>query len=379
MSRARRFGWPAAACAVALVSTSLATAPEASPASASAEVPSCGQIVRTWSIPRVARQTVVVPVDENHVGRVSRQVAAGVGGVILFGSSAPADLGADLARLVGKAPDGIVPLVMTDEEGGTVQRMANLVGSMPSARRMAATMTTRQVRRLAHRVGVRMHAAHVTMNLAPVLDLDGRPGPSDTNPDGTRSFSIHLTVARSYGLAFARGMRAANVVPVVKHFPGLGHATRNPDFGPAWTVPWSRLRNAGLRPFKAAVQAGLPAVMVTTARVPGLTRLPATLSRAAVQRVLRHRLGFDGLVITDSLSSGAIGGAGYIVRGAAVRALEVGADMVLFNAAPDRVAGLTSRIVHTIVRAVRTGDLTHTRLRAAAVHVLEAKQPTVCE
>jgi beta-N-acetylhexosaminidase len=335
-------------------------------------------VVSTWSVRKTAAQTVVVPVNENHVSAVATEVAAGVGGVILFGSSAPSDLGTRLARLLGHAPGGIVPVVMTDEEGGTVQRMANLVGWMPSARRMARTMTTTQVYALAHRVGGRMADARVSMNLAPVLDLDDRPGPSATNPDGTRSYSLRASVASAYGLAFARGMRDAGVVPVVKHFPGLGYATTNSDYGPAWTLPWSDLQEHGLRPFRAAIDAGLPAVMVTTARVPGLTRLPATLSWSAVHRELRGHLGFHGLVMTDSLSGGAVSGAGYTVPQAAVRALKVGADTILFNAAPDDVATMTDRIVRAIVRAVAAGDLPLPRLRAAAVHVLKAKHAPVC-
>jgi beta-N-acetylhexosaminidase len=339
---------------------------------------SVDQVVATWPVRRLAAQTVVVPVDENHVGRVAAEVADGVGGVILFGRTAPADLGADLGRLLRSAPGGIAPVVMTDEEGGAVQRMANLVGDMPSARRMARRMTSDQVHALARRVAERMAAHRVTMNLAPVLDLDDRPGPSATNPDGTRSFGIDPAVARTYGLAFADGMRAGGVVPVVKHFPGLGHATTNTDVAPAWTRPWSVLERKGLRPFRAAVRAGLPAVMVSTARVPGLTRKPATLSRSVVHRVLRGRLGFDGLVVTDSLSGGAVSGAGFSVRRAAVRALDVGADLVLFSAAPRDVAATTDRVVHAIVRAVRSGDLPIERLRDAAGHVLTAKNAPVC-
>ncbi len=340
---------------------------------------SVAQVVAAWSVRRLATQTVVVPVDEHHVGRVSAQVADGVGGVILFGRSAPADLGAHLGRLLRKAPGGVVPIVMTDEEGGAVQRMANLVGDMPSARRMARRRTPARVRSLAHRVATRMAAQRVTMNLAPVLDLDDRPGPSATNPDGTRSFSNDPAVARAYGLAFADGMRAGGVVPVVKHFPGLGHATTNTDVAPASTRPWSALRGRGLRPFRAAVRAGLPAVMITTARVPGLTgRKPAALSRRAVQGVLRDQLGFDGLVVTDSLSGGAVSGAGFSVRRAAVRALEVGADLVLFNAVPADVGATTDRVARAVVRAVRSGALPIARLREAAGHVLTAKGAPVC-
>lgn len=371
-------GMVAAACVVVLVSGCGSVRASVHPHVEASSSCTVSQVVHSWSPRRLASQTVVVPVDEHDVGAVSAEVAAGVGGVILFGSSAPSGLGTDLGRLLAKAPGGIAPVVMTDEEGGAVQRMANLVGSMPSARTMAATMTTTQVRRLAHGVGVRMYAAHVTMNLAPVLDLDDRPGPSATNPDGTRSFSIDPAIARAYGLAFARGMRRAGVLPVVKHFPGLGHATRNTDVAPAWTLPWPTLQQHGLLPFKGAIHAELPAVMVANARVPGLTRLPASLSRRGVHHVLRHRLGFHGLVMTDSLSAGAISGAGYSVTRAAVRALTVGADMVLFNAPRDDVADVTGHVIGAIVRAVRHGDLPLRRLRQAAVHVLRAKGARVC-
>jgi beta-N-acetylhexosaminidase len=176
-------------------------------------------------------------VQETEVAAVADEVAAGGGGVHLFGNQALADLARALRRLTDRAPHGIAPLVMTDEEGGTVQRMANLVGWMPSARRMATTMTPRQIRRLAHRVGSRMRDAGVTMDLAPVLDLDDGPGPDETNPIGSRSFSIHVDIATVDGLAFATGLRRAGLVPVVKHFPGLGQATASTDVAAAWTKP----------------------------------------------------------------------------------------------------------------------------------------------
>jgi beta-N-acetylhexosaminidase len=336
------------------------------------------QIVAGWPLRRLVLQTVTVPVAETNVGAVSAQVAAGVGGVILFGGTAPAGLGDDLRRLVQRAPAGIVPAVMTDEEGGLVQRMANLVGSMPSPRQMARTMTTQQVTTLADHVAARMRAAQVTMNLAPVLDLDDRPGPSATNPDGTRSFSIDPSRTTAYGLAFAQGMVAGGVVPVVKHFPGLGRATANTDEAPAWTQPWSTLRKKGLRPFRAAVRAGLPAVMTSTARVPGLSRTPAALSHRVVTGVLRHQLGFDGLVITDSLSGVAVRAAGFSVPQASVQALKAGDDLILFNALPGDVGPVTSRIVHAVLTAVRQGKLSRGRVLSAAEHVLAAKGAGVC-
>jgi beta-N-acetylhexosaminidase len=215
------------------------------------------------------------------------------------------------------------------------------------------------------------------MNLAPVLDLDGGSGPNSTDAIGTRSFSIRADIATADGLAFARGMRGAGVVPVVKHFPGLGGATANTDLAAAWTRPWNELKAHGLKPFQAAVAAGMPAVMTSNARVPGLTPVPASLSFPA-NRVLRKHLGFHRLVITDSLSAGAISDAGYNVPRATVRALKVGADMVLFNADAGRVGGVARATVHAIVAAVRAGNLSRSRLDTAAVHVLRAKHVDLC-
>ena len=336
------------------------------------------RVVSGWSVRRQARQTIVVPVQETDVAAVEAEVAAGVGGVILFGNKAPTDLGVQLKALTGQALGGIAPMVMTDEEGGAVQRMANLVGSMPSARTMAATMTASEVRQLARRVGTRMREAGVTVDLAPVLDLDNGVGPNATDPDGTRSFSLSSATTTHYGLAFARGLLDAGVVPVVKHFPGLGQATANTDVAPAWTQPWSVLQQHGLLPFTAAVGAGMPAVMTTNARVPGLAPLPASLSWRATHEVLRLRLAFHGLVITDSLSAVAIQAAGFHIPAATVRALVVGADMVLFGATADQVADVTTRIVRAVVNAVDSGTLTRTRLRDAVVHVLGAKHVDLC-
>lgn len=337
-----------------------------------------GSVVSSWSVRRQAEQTVVVPVDETEVTAVSAEVAAGAGGVILFGSKAPTNLPAALRTLTALAPHGIAPLVMTDEEGGAIQRMPNLVGAMPSARTMGATMTPAQIAALATKVGHRMSKVGVGMNLAPVLDLDDGPGPDRAHPIGTRSFSISAKTTTADGLAFARGMRAAGVTPVVKHFPGLGLATANTDLAPAWTKPWPYLRSHGLQPFTAAAAAGMPAVMVANARVPGLTDVPASLSARVVRVELRRRLHFHGLVLTDSLSAGAIAAAGYHVPAASVQALRAGADMVLYGADPAVVSGRTTRVVRAIVRAVTAGTLSRTRLRAAVVHVIRAKHVRLC-
>ncbi len=335
-------------------------------------------VLATWSLTRLAEQTLVIPVEESNVAAVNAEIAAGAGGVILFGSSAPANLGSSLHALSLSAPGGIAPFVMTDEEGGVVQRMANLVGSLPSARQMASTMSAAQIRQVVTTVSLRMHAAGITMDLAPVLDLDNGVGPNNRDPDGTRSFSLNASVAAADGVAFLQGLEAGGVIPVVKHFPGLGQASANTDVSPATTQPWSVLQHAGLLPFQSAIAAGVPVVMIANASVPGLTTLPASISPAVMTTLLRRQLGFQGLVITDSLSAGALVDIGYAVPRAVVASITAGADMVLYTAASAQVASLTASTAAALVAAVNAGTLPRSRLVSAVANILTAKHVNLC-
>ena len=88
------------------------------------------------------------------------------------------------------------------------------------------------------------------MDLAPVLDLSDSPGPDARYPDGPRSFSLNPTTAAAYGLAFARGLQDGGVIPVVKHFPGLGQASYDTDFGPAEVPPLDQLSSRRPHPVR---------------------------------------------------------------------------------------------------------------------------------
>ncbi|MQY34611.1 Beta-hexosaminidase [Streptomyces sp. RB17] len=331
-----------------------------------------------WSNRRLAMLTIAVPVSEASVSDVTSEVSAGAGGVLLFGSKAPSDLGSRLTALKSHVPGHLGLLVMTDEEGGDIQRMANLVGSLPWAAYMGAHWTPAQIQQNVTKVATKMAAAQVNMNLAPVVDVDGRNvAPSKTNPDGWRSFSGNTSVVSKAGVAYMNGMRAGNVIPVVKHFPGLGGSSYNSDFGPAHTLPWSTLQKVGLPPFTAAIKAGAPAIMVANNTVPGLGTNPASLSPTVISSELRGKLGFKGLVLTDSLSAKAISAAGFSVPAAAVQALRSGADMVMFDL-KGNVSSQTSSIATAITDAVAGGHLARSRLIDAAGHVLAVRHVNLC-
>jgi len=304
-------------------------------------------------------------------------VKAGFGGIILFGPSAPKNIKAQLAALMTQAI-GVRPVIMADEEGGTVQRLQNIVGYLPSARYMSQTMTAAQIKARATSVGRAMAKAGIYMDLAPVLDVDGRPGPNATNPDGTRSFSANPAVAARNGVAFAQGLAAAGVIATGKHFPGLGGSTGNTDVGAGHTLPWSTLQRQALPPFKAAIAAHVPVIMVANATVPGLTSKPASVSSAVMVTVLRTQLHFTGVIITDSLSAGALRKAGYDLNQAVVASLANGADFALFGTGSTNSSTISLRVRDAVVAAVAHGTLTRTRLIAAATHVLAMKKVRLC-
>ncbi|MFG2360304.1 glycoside hydrolase family 3 N-terminal domain-containing protein [Streptomyces mirabilis] len=342
--------------------------------------PTCTNLTKlaTWSDKRLAMTTIAVPVVETSPADVTAEVSAGAGGVLLFGSSAPADLGARLTALKSHVPGHLGLLVMTDEEGGEIQRMANLAGSQPWAAWMGSHWTPAQIQQATAKVAAKMAAAQVNMDLAPVVDVDGRDvPPSSTNPDGWRSFSGSTAVVTHDGVAYMNGLRSGHVIPVLKHFPGLGYSSGNSDFGPARTLPWSTLLKVGVPPFTAAIQAGAPAIMVSNNTVPGLATNPAGLSPTTITYELRGRLHFKGLVITDSLTAGAISAAGFTVPQAAVQALRAGADMVMFGLVHN-VSAQTTAIASAITTAVAGGRLPRSRLISAAASVLAVRHVNLC-
>ncbi len=337
----------------------------------------------TWSLQRLADQTIVFPIVETNVSAATPAAQAGYGGLILYGPSAPGNLGSELASLRADVPYHLGLLTMTDEEGGGVQKMANLVGSMPWASQMGSTMSAVKIRELAESVARKMSANGVEMDLAPDIDVDGNAvTPSRSDPIGLRSFSGKNWVVAADGVAFMEGMVGGDVVPVVTHFPGLGGVSQDTAYGPATTLPWSTLEKVAVPTFEAAIKAGAPAVMVSNAIVQDLTSVPASLSSKLVTGELRDTLGFKGLIITDILSEAAISDRplSLTVPEASVVALEAGDEMVLFGSTGSTSGDLSlaASTSQAIVTAVTDGKLPKAQLLNAVEEVLAAKKVNLC-
>jgi beta-N-acetylhexosaminidase len=330
----------------------------------------------SWTVLQRLNQLMMVSGDFSNLSASVPDARAGVGAFVLFGQP-PAGSGppisSGLAALYNnaRASGQVLPWIATDEEGGSVARLAYVIGPLPSARQMVAQWTPAHVQAVMAAHGAAMWNLGVIMDLAPVLDT---ANPNNTiAEENQRSFSENGQTAAAYGIAFANGLRASGVVPVAKHFPGLGHASANTDLGPATDPSLAQLEANDLIPFEQAIARGVPAIMVSHASVPGLTgTVPASLSPATYQ-FLRNNLHFKGVTMTDSLGAGAIAATGYSQASAAVAAIEAGANMVMIN----RVA-LPSTL-SALQQAISSGALSLNQVNASVAQILVSKGHAVCQ
>jgi beta-N-acetylhexosaminidase len=260
--------------------------------------------------------------------------------------------------------------VSVDEEGGRVARLSSLIGPAPSARVLAQTHTADEVYGIALDRGHRMRGLGITVDFAPVVDVTNAP---DDTVIGDRSFSADPAVVTAYAGAYARGLRDAGLLPVLKHFPGHGHGSGDSHTGGVTTPPLDQLRNVDLVPYRTLVSAAPVGVMIGHLRVPGLTGdQPASLSPAAVQ-LLRTGTGykgpaFDGPVFSDDLSSMAAINQHYGVPEAVLRALQAGTDIALW-VTTDEVPAVLDRLE----KALAAGELTMPAIDASVLRVAKVK------
>jgi beta-N-acetylhexosaminidase len=328
-------------------------------------------VIASWPLEQRLAQLLMVGVGAQGGNEAEDLVTRyGVGGVFVGGQATGIFADGSLPRLATVGP--VPPLVAVDEEGGRVQRIDQIAGSIPSARTMAQTMMPAQVREIAAQRGRALRDAGVTMDLAPVVDVSSQ---GSGQVIGDRSFSDDPGVVSEYAGAFADGLRDAGIVPVLKHFPGHGHATGDSHRQAAVTPPVAELEASDLAPYRNLLGATPIGIMTGHLDVPGLTAPdePASVSVNAVRELLRTELGYDGFVITDDLSEMAAVRQTYSVPEATLRALAAGSDMALLvsNA---RVSDLLS----FLAEAVAAHQLDETQINRSVQRVLAVKAFDPC-
>ena len=248
-------------------------------------------------------------------------------------------------------------LVTVDQEGGRVQRFrGEAFPDMPSGRDLGLA-GPEAARTAAETAARKLRAVGFTMNLAPVLDVDTNPA----NPViGARAFSSDPACVATCAVSYAAGLREGGMHACGKHFPGHGDTSVDSHLDlPRLPHAMERLEAVELVPFHAAIQAGIEAIMTSHVLFEALDAgVPATLSRTVVTGLLRERLGFDGLVITDDFEMQAIADR-HEMGEAAVQAIEAGCDLILACHRLDR----QRRIIEAVAQAIATGRISERRVR----------------
>ncbi|MFC5751885.1 glycoside hydrolase family 3 protein [Actinomadura rugatobispora] len=279
--------------------------------------------------------------------------------------------GIQRAAMAQRVP--IPATIATDQEGGVVARVPPPATQSPGSMALAAGRRTADARALARITGRELRAIGINQNYAPDADVNVNPA----NPViGVRSFGSDPALVSDFVAAQAAGYRDGGVTATIKHFPGHGDTTTDSHIG----VPeightreeWERF---DLPPFREAIKRGVDSIMTAHIIVPALdaSRDPATLSRPILTGILRERLRYRGVVVTDALDMQGVRDK-YGDERVPVLALKAGVDVLLKPPADAAGNGVFARQLAAVVAAVRSGELTERRVDESVYRILELKQ-----
>ncbi|MFE0552375.1 glycoside hydrolase family 3 protein [Streptomyces pilosus] len=295
-----------------------------------------------------------------------------VGGIIYFAwahnTRAPHQI-ADLSNGIQKAslglPRGLPVLISTDQEHGIVARVGEPATLFPGAMAVGAGGSRSDARGLGRIAGAELRATGIRQNYSPVADVNVNPA----NPViGVRSFGSDPRAVAELVAAEVRGYESSRVASTAKHFPGHGDTvTDSHDALPYIHHTREQWEELDAPPFRAAIAAGIDSIMTAHIVVPALdgSEDPATLSRPILTGILREELGYDGVVVTDSLGMEGVR-TKYGDERVPVLALQAGVDQLLNPPSLD-VAW------NAVLDAVRSGELTEARLDESILRVLRLK------
>ncbi|MDR2575589.1 MAG: glycoside hydrolase family 3 protein [Treponema sp.] len=297
-----------------------------------------------------------------------------IGGVKIFGWNTGDTI--RLARTVGALQEAslkgkykIPLLVATDQEGGWIRHVKGNTSITPGNMAIGASGYPRDAYLAGYYIGKELALLGVNMNFAPTVDLF-------TNRDSwlisTRAFGSDPVKVGIFGAAYMKGQQAAGIIPTAKHFPGHGD-TQLDSHGvlPKINVTFETLWERELIPYRMLVREGIPAVMSGHLAFPSIEKngVPASLSSWFLKDVLREKIGYKGLVITDDLMmNGATIWAGSVSR-AAKQALLAGNDIILFSKTPD----LFDPVWNLLSSSMKDDREFHFRVRESARRTLETK------
>ncbi|WP_410511143.1 beta-N-acetylhexosaminidase [Paenibacillus sp. BR2-3] len=293
-----------------------------------------------------------------------------VGGIILYADNITNLQG--MVKLINKLKESnkvnSVPLfISVDQEGGKVSRMPEEFVSIPSNKVVGGTKNIRLAQTMGKLLGRELAATGYNMNFAPVMDVNSNP----KNPIiGDRAFGSTAAAVSGMGLAEMKGLRSEGVIPVIKHFPGHGDTSVDSHLElPVVNKNAEQLAKLEWLPFQAAIQAQAEAVMVAHILFPKIDPdKPASLSKVIIGKQLRGEMGYQGVVITDDLTMGAII-KHFDLAAAAIDTIKAGSDILLVAHGYDN----EKLVYNQILQSVKNGSISESRIDESVYRILSLK------
>ncbi|QAA33958.1 beta-N-acetylhexosaminidase [Clostridium manihotivorum] len=293
-----------------------------------------------------------------------------VGGVIFFKENITSRSQAlSLVEAMKNYNGNAIPLFLAvDEEGGRVSRIPSEYLKLPSSGYIGKKNNEVLSNKVGEILGDEVGSLGLNLDFAPVLDINSNP----KNPIiGDRSFGNNADLVSRLGLSTMKGIQSKGIISAVKHFPGHGDTSVDSHKGlPLVNNDLTRLRSFELIPFKNAIDNGADMVMVAHILLPKVdSNYPSSLSKNVITDLLRKELGFNGVIITDDMTMGAIT-LNYDINKAAVTSLKAGSDMVLvchdFNK--------EKTVLDSIRNAVSNKELTEEEIDEKVYRILKLKE-----
>jgi beta-N-acetylhexosaminidase len=331
--------------------------------------------INQMSLDEKIGQMLMVGIDGTTPGNDAETMIkqACVGGIILYGSniqslSQTVQLTNELKKLNAEAHHPEPLLISVDEEGGLVDRMPDPFSKMPTEEAVGKVADSQFSYQVGQVLGKEAASLGFNMNYAPVLDVIAHPGESVI---GSRALSSDANRVGKLGTEIMNGIQSQKVISVIKHFPGYGSVDvdAHKDL-PSVAYGIDQLEQSDWVPYQNAIAHGADAIMVTHLLVPQLdARYPASMSSRIINDMLRNKLGFQGVVMTDDMTMGAIENH-YDIKTAAVQAVAAGADIVMVAFHQDQQLAA----IQAIKKAVESGTITADRIDDSVYRIIRLKE-----
>lgn len=292
-----------------------------------------------------------------------------VGGVILFARNIEdSSQMIELTRALQENNNNIPLFISIDEEGGRVSRLPDDIEKFPAAFDIGLINNDQTAYENGKEIGYTLKRLGINLDYAPVLDIYSN---ENNTVIGDRAFSKEESIVSTMGIATMEGIEDADIIPVVKHFPGHGDTEVDSHYGlPIVYKTLEELRNFEFIPFVKAIESGCDVIMVSHIILNEVdSSNPASLSKIVISDLLRKDMGFDKVVITDDMSMGAITSI-MSIEEACIKSIEAGCDILLLGNAYEEI----EQVINSIKLKLYNGEISEEQINKSVKRILELKK-----